>query len=99
MRINNWFDLALNTSFILSVLGIGLPMSIYLLRKGLSGFKEHGIKKLPKNYLFGPGLGRYAVEVFFYGVFLLSVSLWCLFFDKGGQLINLITEIRRFLFS
>ena len=98
MDINNWFDLLINGLFISAVVVIGIPSSLYLLGKGYKGYKRHRFEKLPANFLAAPGLGTYSIEVAFYGIFLLSFSIWCLFFDNGGQLIIFTNEAKAFLF-
>lgn len=99
LQTNSRADIIIYSLFTLGVIIIGLPVSIYLLRKGIEGFLEYGLKKLPENYLIAPGLGSYSVEIFFYGLLMISFSIWYLFFDKGGQFINLLNEIRFFLYK
>ena len=97
LQINNFFDFAIYSLFTLAVILIGLPFSIYLLKKGAEGFAKYKFTKLPRNFLIDSGLGNYSVEVIFYGLFIFSFSIWYLFFDKGGQLDNYINEVRSFL--
>jgi hypothetical protein len=97
LQIDNWFDLIIFSIFTFAVILIGLPASLYLLNKGIKGIREYGLKKLPPNFLAAPGLGTYSIEVVFYGVFIFAFAMWYLFIDKGGQLINFISEARAFL--
>lgn len=94
MEINNLFRLVIFGLFTLAVTLIGLPVSIYLLKKGIEGFVKYKFTKLPDKFLIAPGLGNYSVEIIFYGLFLSTFSLWYLFIDKGGQLRNFINQIK-----
>ena len=97
MQINNWVDIAIYSFFTLSIIFIGFPISIYLLRKGAQGAIIFGfLKKLPNNYLIVSGLGTYPLEIIFYGLFIFIFSVWYLFFESGGNLVNLICEIKTF---
>ena len=96
MQINNWFDFVIFSLVTLAVTLIGLPVSIYLLKKGAEGFVKYKFAKLPGNFLIAPGLGNYSVEIIFYGLFIFAFSVWYLFFDKGGQLGNFINQARSF---
>lgn len=96
MQINNWFDFVIFSLITLAVTFIGLPVSIYLLKKGAEGFAKYKFAKLPGDFLLAPGLGNYSVEILFYGLFMFTFSIWYLFFDKGGQLSNLINQARSF---
>ncbi|MCP3887828.1 MAG: hypothetical protein GY702_02990 [Desulfobulbaceae bacterium] len=96
MQVNNWFEFAIFSLFTFAVILIGLPVSIYLLKKGVEGFRRYRFKKLPPNFLVAPGLGTYSVEVVFYGVFIFAFAIWYLFIDKGGQLLNFISEAKAF---
>jgi len=93
LQINNWFDFAILSLFLLGLVLIGLPFSIYLLYKGIIGFVNYKLKKLPSNFFRFPGIGNYSFEVIFYGLFLLVGIIWIIFFDKGGHLFSLIHEI------
>ncbi|MDD2540507.1 MAG: hypothetical protein PHH28_05605 [Desulfuromonadaceae bacterium] len=95
MQLHGWLNITTFTIFTLAILLIGLPFSMYLLCKGQEGFSKYGIKKLPINFMFAQGMGRYAIEITFYGLLLLVISIWFLFFDKGGQLKNLFTLLKR----
>lgn len=97
MQINNWFDFSIFFIFTLAVILVGLPVSFYLLIKGAQGFKKYKFLKLPKNFLMAPGLGAYSVEIIFYGLLMLVISVWYLFFDKGGQLANCIGAAKKLL--
>ena len=90
MQINNWLDFTTYNLFTLAVVVIGIPLSIYLFKKGIQGFVKYRFNRLPENYLIVPGLGTYSVEVFFYGIVLFIFVVWYLFFDRGGALVNLI---------
>lgn len=96
MQINNWFDFAILSLFLLGLVLIGMPLAIYLLYKGVLGFVKYKFKKLPSDFFRFPGFGTYSFEVIFYGLFLLIGIIWILFFDKGGQLVNLISETKAF---
>jgi len=97
LQINNWFDLALNTVFLFGVILIGLPTSGYLLIKGIEGFIKYGFKKLPENFLIASGFGSYSAEIILYGIFILSASIWILFFGKGGQLVIYVDQVKVFM--
>lgn len=99
MQINNWFELLICGLFIFAAILIALPTSIYLLKKGIEGFVKYKFTKLPKNFLIAPDLGNYSVEIFFYGLCIFAVSIWILFFDKGGQLGNFVNQARSFFDS
>ena len=86
----NGFDLAIFALFTFSVIFIGLPLSVYLIKKGVDGFRRYGFNKLPQGFLLEQGLGKYSIEILFYGIFLFSFSIWYLFMDKGGQLSRLM---------
>lgn len=94
LQINNWFNFVILALFILAVILIGLPASIYLFKKGVEGFVIHKFARLPKKFLIVPGFGNYSIEVFFYGLFIFVFSVWFLFFDKGGQLGNFINQVK-----
>lgn len=96
LQTNNLINLIASIVFTLGVIIVGLPASIYFLKKGLEGFKKFGFAKFPKNFMPTTGLGRSFIEVVFYGVFLLAFSVWYLFFDRGGQLGNCYELIRSF---
>ena len=96
LQINNSFDFVTSTLFILAVIFIGLPASVYLCKKGVEGFAKYRFAKLPKYFLIVPGLGNYSIEVFFYGLFIFLFSIWFLFFDKGGHLGNYINKVKSF---
>lgn len=96
MQINDYLKFTTFSLFAFAVIFIGLPVSIYLLKKGLEGFIKYRFSKMPKKFLIVPGYGNYSIEVIFYGLFLLVFSIWFLFFDKGGQLINYVKQIRSF---
>lgn len=95
MQLHGWLNITTFTIFTLAIVLIGLPTSTYLLCKGLEGFRKYGLKKLPINFMFDRGMGRYAIEITFYGLLLLVFSIWFLFFDKGGQLRNFFTLLKR----
>jgi hypothetical protein len=58
-------DIIIHIIFTGLVVLIGIPMSIYLLEKGMVGFVKFRLNKLPPQYLFDSGLGTYALEIFF----------------------------------
>ena len=99
MQIDNWFDFIIFSAFTIAVLFVGLPGSIYLLKKGAEGFVKYKFSKLPKGFLISPGFGTYAIEITFYGLFMFAGSVYCLFIDRGGLLSNLITHGRSLLAS
>lgn len=99
MQINSWLNLIIYIFFTLGVILIGIPVSLYLFKKGIEGFLKYGFNKLPENYLVAPGLGTYSFEIFFYGLLVFSFSVWYLFFDKGGQLVNFLSKVKPFLFK
>ena len=96
LQINNWFDFVIFTLVILTVILVGLPTSIYLLKKGTEGFVKYKFAKLPKNFLIDPGLENSSVQVFLCGLFLFVFSVWFLFFDEGGQFGNFIDQTKSF---
>jgi hypothetical protein len=96
LEINNWFRFATFSLFTLAVILIGLPASIYLIKKGVEGFVKYKFAKLPDRFLIAFGLGNYSIEIIFYGLLLLACSIWYLFFDKGGQLGNFVNQVRSF---
>lgn len=97
MQINNWIDFVLFFFFTLGVVVIGVPSSIYLLKKGIEGLVKYGFSRLPENFLATPGLGNYSLEVLLYGVFVFLFCLWYLFVDREGQLANFIHQAQNFL--
>lgn len=99
LQINNWFDFVVFGLFTFAVTLIGLPISIYLLKKGIEAFAKYKFAKLPEKFLVAQGMGNYSVEIFFYGFFMFAFSVWYLFFDKGGQLNNFIYQAKTFLDS
>lgn len=99
MQINNWFDFVIFSLVTLAVTLIGLPVSIYLFKKGIEGFVKYKFAKLPGNFLIAPGLGNYSIEIIFYALFMFAFSVWYLFFDKGGQLGNFVNQTKLFLFK
>ena len=95
MEIHNWFDLIIFTLFTLAVILIGIPMSIYLMKKGIEGFFKFGFDKFPKAFM-DVDLGSSFLEVLSIGLFIGGFSIWYLFIDKDGQLFNWLNEIKRF---
>jgi hypothetical protein len=96
MQINNWFDFVISTLFTFAVILIGLPASVYLIKKGIEGFVKYKFAKLPNDFLIAQGLGNYPIQVFLYGLFLVAFSVWFLFFDRGGQFSNYIIQVTSF---
>jgi len=96
LRINNWLDFVVLSIFTLGIAFIGIPLSLYLLKKGIDGFVKYRFSKLPNNYLIDTGLGTYSLEIICYGLIIATTVFWYLFIDKGGQLFNFINEIRLF---
>ena len=96
MEINNPLKLIVYSIFTFSVIFIGVPASLYLIKKGIEGVLRFGCKKLPVNYLVSSGLGTYAWEVVLYGILILVFSIWYLFIDRGGHLFPFIKGIGRF---
>lgn len=94
LQTNDWFDIVMSSLFILAVIFIGLPMSTYLIKKGIEGFLRFRFKKLPNGFLYASGLGDYSILVIFNGLLLLVGSLWILFVDRGGQLRNLLAQFQ-----
>lgn len=82
LQINNWLDLVISTLFIVGVMLIGLPLSIYLLKKGVEGLIKYRFGKLPNNFMIISGLGSYSIAVLFYGLFIFAFSIWFLFLTK-----------------
>jgi hypothetical protein len=96
LQTNNWFDFLIFGLFTFSVILIGLPVSIYLFKKGLESFVKYKFARLPESFLIIPGFGNYSIEIFCYGLFMFSFSIWYLFFDKGGQLENFVKQAKHF---
>ena len=95
MEINNWFDFIIFTVFTLAMIVIGIPGSIYLIKKGVEGFIKFGFDKFPKGFI-DADLGSSAFELLFIGLFMGVTSIWYLFIDKGGQLFNCLNEVKKF---
>lgn len=96
MEINKLIGLIIHGALAFAVVFIGIPLSLYLIKKGIEGFLKYGLNKLPNNYLKAPGLGTYSFEVFFYGLFLFIFNAWYLFLGEGGHLIEVINKTRSF---
>jgi hypothetical protein len=87
------FDLLIHLIFTSSVVVIGIPVSVYLISKGTEGYVKYKYSKVPDGFLISNGLGKYSLQILFYGMFILSFSIWFLFIDRGGQLIVLVNNI------
>jgi hypothetical protein len=69
LQINNWVDFITFTLFTLAVILIGIPMSIYFIKKGFEGFIKFGFKKFPKSFV-NSDLGSSSFELLFIGLFI-----------------------------
>ncbi len=74
---------------------IGIPASIYFIKKGVEGFIKFRFDKFPKGFI-DADLGSSAFELLLIGLFMGVVSIWYLFIDEGGQLFNCINEVKSF---
>lgn len=99
MQINSWIGFVVFSMFTLAVMLVGIPISLYLFIKGIKGFIKYRCSKLPDNYLIDHGFGTYSYQIILYGLFIFISSIWYLFFDKGGQLFNLISNTKFFFLS
>jgi len=97
MKINNWFDFVITTLFMGSLIVVGLPLSVYLIAKGVEGFVKFRFKRLPKNFSIIPGSGNYSFETGFYGIIALALYIWILFVDRGGGLNRYFDGAKKFL--
>ena len=95
LEINNWVDFITSTLFTLAVILIGIPMSIYFIKKGIEGFIKFGFEKFPKGFV-DLDLGSSFFELLFIGLFIGGFSIWYLFIDKDGQLFNWLDGIKNF---
>ena len=96
MEINNTLDLILYVVCTIATLFILLPMGISCTVGGIKLFIKYRFKTLPEN-LLARKYGKTSIEVLFVGFFSLVFSLWYLFLDKGGNLVNLFNEVTKFL--
>jgi hypothetical protein len=99
LQINNWLGFIIYSIFTLAIVFFGIPLAVYLSKKGIEGLIKHRFNKLPNDFLIASGLGTYAPQVLFYGLFLSALVVWYLFLDKGGNLVNLINEAKLFFKS
>ena len=85
MQISNWFNFVTFTVFTLSVIIIGLPFSIYLLKKGAKDLQSIDSPSCPKIFsspwLTGTMLSKFFVVVcsclhFLFGAFFLMGVSW-----------------------
>ena len=97
MQFDIWLNTTILTLFTLAIILIGLPASIYLLKKGAEALLKYKFNKVPNNFLIAPGLGKYPVEILFYGSFMFVFSVWYLFFYKDGQLNNNFMQLKKLI--
>ena len=96
MKIETLFDLSLYTVFTVGVIFVLVPMGINFTVAGVKYAKLYGLGKLPEGVL-DRRFGKSAIELLFIGVFALVFSLWYLFIDQGGHLVNYISEASQYL--
>jgi len=77
------------------VLIAGLPMGLINTVGGLKLLKKYRFKDIPEN-MQGRAFGKKPLEILFGGLFCLTGSVWYLFIDSGGNLLNLWTELITF---
>jgi len=101
LEINNWFDLIIYSIFTIGVLLIGIPSSIYDIKKGINAWIRFGCcTKLPTSFIISNNLETYGVKsalgIILLGLFLGISSFWYLFIDKEGNLFYWLKELKEF---
>lgn len=95
MEINNWVDFFLYTAYFTGVVVILIPLGVNYIYVGIAGVIKHKKIKYDKGTDIHR-IGRNVFEIVGVGVFAISFSVWFLFFDKGGHLLNYPAEVMRF---
>ena len=96
MEINTWVDFFIYSTFTTCILFVGLPLgarlSFYSIKRLLvKGNKPYSRSTIAKQ------LGKSPIQTLFVGLFGVVVSIWYLFFDRGGALLILFTKASIFL--
>ncbi|TMP39933.1 hypothetical protein CWB96_09260 [Pseudoalteromonas citrea] len=96
MEINTWIDFLIYVTFTLSVLFVGLPigarLSYYSIKRlFVKGNSPYSRETVAKQF------GKTPIETLFVGLFMLVVSIWYLFFDRGGALLTFYTKVASFV--
>ena len=96
MQIETFVDFLLYTLFTFAIVFIGLPFGATLSIVGARCAKTYGMGKLPEGVV-DPRLGKSAPQLLFAGALTLTLAIWYLFFDRGGNLINWFHEAGEYL--
>ena len=75
---------------------ISIPISIYILKKGIETWIKFGCcKKIPK-YFIDLGFGKTPLELLLSSILTILGIIWYLFVDKGGNLFYWLKELKEF---
>ncbi len=97
MEIQNAVDLLLYSLMTLGCVFIGIPSGVYLCVAAVRHLLHHGARKYAgSNSLKINGFGSSPVETLLLGILALALSIWFLFLDRGGHLLNYVNEVGRY---
>ncbi len=98
MEINTWIDFVISSVFTIGVLFIGLPLGVKLSYHSIKRLTLKGNIPYSRNTIIKQ-FGKTPIQTLLIGLFGFVVSIWYLFFDRGGALILFYANASSFLLT